>query len=247
MNFFKTLINFFNLKLNNKGGFETNKYTQMQKGQYYNGTSNHQEHNNNSDYWNILLSDLKDKKKWQGKNALDFASGKGRNVTNMLGLCDWNRVDGIDLSIKNIEYCKKNYINQKSKWYSNNGVDVSDLKSNEYDFIMSTIALQHIPVYDIRKSLITDLLRTLKPGGLFSFQMGFGEGLNSPIGKRSAYFDNYYGAKGTNSIHDVRINNENDVITDLTNIGYVNVTTEVRKSYSDSGHSHWIYIKAFKP
>ena len=46
---------------------------------------------------------------------------------------------------------------------------------------------------------------------------------------------------------DYEIINENDVITDLTNIGYVNVTTEVRKSYSDSGHSHWIYIKAFKP
>ena len=218
----------------------------MQKGQYYGGTSNHPEHNSNPNYWDILLSDLKDKEKWDGKNGLDFACGKGRNVTNMLSLCEWNRVDGVDISVKNIEFCKQNYINQNSEWYCNNGVDVSDLNDNEYDFIMSTIALQHIPVYDIRKSLITDLLRTLKPGGLFSFQMGYGEGLDSPLGRRSSYYDNTYDASGTNSIHDVRVHNEQDVIDDLTNIGYVNVTTEVRESYSDSGHTHWIYVKAYK-
>lgn len=224
-----------------------NKYTQMQKGQYYSGTSNHPEHNNNPNYWDILLSDLKEKEKWINKNALDFACGRGRNVTNMLSLCDWNRVDGVDISVKNIEFCKSNYINQNSEWYCNNGVDVSDLKNNEYDFIMSTIALQHIPVYDIRKSLITDLLRTLKPGGLFSFQMGFGEGLDSPIGRRSSYYDNYYDATGTNSLHDVRIHKESDVIDDLTKIGYTDITTEIRESYSDSGHTHWIYVKAYKP
>ena len=112
---------------------------------------------------------------------------------------------------------------------------------------MSTIALQHIPVYDIRKSLITDLLRTLKPGGLFSFQMGFGEGLESPIGPRSAYYTNFYDAEATNSAHDVRVHNESDVIEDLTNIGYTNITTEVRESFSDSGHPQWIYVKAYKP
>jgi SAM-dependent methyltransferase len=223
-----------------------NSYTNMQKKAYAGGTSNHEEHNTNSDYWDILLSDLKDKEKWNNKVALDFACGRGRNVTNMLSLCDWKRVDGVDISNANIEYNKQDFKNQNSEWYCNNGVDVSDLKENEYDFIMSTIALQHIPVYDIRKSLITDLLRTLKSGGLFSFQMGYGEGLDSELGRRSSYYDNSYDAKGTNSVHDVRINNEQDVIDDLTNIGYVNVTTEVRESYSDSGHTHWIYIKAYK-
>ena len=89
---------------------------------------------------------------------------------------------------------------------------------------MSTIALQHIPVYDIRKSLITDLLRTLKPGGLFSFQLGYGEGLNSPIGPRSSYYDNIYEADNTNSAHDVRVHNKQDVIDDLSKIGYNNIT-----------------------
>ena len=52
----------------------TNRYTMMQKGQYYNGTSNHLDHNNNPDYWDVLLGDLKDSNKWTNKIALDFAS-----------------------------------------------------------------------------------------------------------------------------------------------------------------------------
>lgn len=224
-----------------------NNYTQMQKRSYHNGTSNHPEHNDNTDYWDILLGDLKDSDKWSGKFALDFASGKGRNVTNLLSLCNWDRVDGVDISEGNIEFCKMLYGTRMSNWYCNNGVDVSELNDNEYDFIMSTIALQHIPVYDIRKSLITDLFRTLKPGGLFSFQMGYGEGLESPLGPRSEYYANTYDAHGTNSHHDVRVHNESDVIDDLTNMGYVNITTEVRDAFSDSGHPQWIYVKAYKP
>ena len=223
-----------------------NKYTNMQKNAYQHGTSNHEEHNTNPDYWNILLGDLKNKENWDDKIALDFACGRGRNITNMFNLCDWARIDGIDISEGNISHNKTDYQNQNSNWYCNNGVDVSDLKDNEYDFIMSTIALQHIPVYDIRKSLITDLLRTLKSGGLFSFQMGYGDGLESELGPRVSYFENYYDAGGTNSVCDVRIQNEDDVIKDLESIGFVNVKSEVRESYSDLGHSHWIYVKCYK-
>ena len=43
---------------------ENNNYTQMQKSSYNVGTSNHLEHNDNPDYWDILLGDLKDKNKW---------------------------------------------------------------------------------------------------------------------------------------------------------------------------------------
>jgi SAM-dependent methyltransferase len=223
-----------------------NKYTKMQKGAYRSGTSNHPEHNDNPDYWNILLGDLKDRDSWVNKVGLDFACGKGRNVTNMLSLSDWKRVDGIDISEANISYCKENYKGQDSDWYVNNGVDVSQLNDNEYDFIMSTIALQHIPVYDIRKSLITDLLRTLKPGGIFSFQMGYGEKIKSNE-NRYGYYENFYDASGTNSFHDVRVQSESEIVEDLTNIGFVNIETYVRDTFSDSGHPQWIYVKAYKP
>ena len=223
-----------------------NKYTSMQKDAYVNGTSNHEEHNTNPDYWNILLGDLKNKENWHGKVALDFACGRGRNITNMFNLCDWARVDGIDISEGNITQNRQEYIEQNSNWYCNNGVDVSDLKDNEYDFIMSTIALQHIPVYDIRKSIITDLYRTLKPNGIFSFQMGYGSGLESELGPRVSYFENHYDAPGTNSMCDVRIQSEEEIIKDLESIGFVDIKTEVMESYSDSGHPQWIYVKCYK-
>jgi len=224
-----------------------NKYTMMQKGQYYGGTSNHLDHNDNPDYWDILLGDLKEAEKWKDKIGLDFACGKGRNVANLHSLCEWKRVDGIDLSLNNVAYCKKNYKNINSKWYCNNGVDVSQLLSNEYDFVMSTIALQHIPVYDIRRSILVDILRTLKPNGLFSFQMGYGQGLADPFGrKKSSYYENCWDASGTNSIHDVRIQTEDEILSDLKDIGYVNISTVIKNSFSDKGHLEWIYVKCHK-
>jgi hypothetical protein len=77
--------------------------------------------------------------------------------------------------------------------------------------------------------------------------MGYGDGLDSELGPRSSYFENSYDARGTNSTHDVRVQNEEDVIKDLTEIGFENITTEIKQSYSDSGHPQWIYIKAYKP
>jgi len=227
-----------------------NKYTLMQKKQYASGTSNHQEHNNNDKYWDVLLSDLKDTKKWKSKKALDFACGKGRNITNMFKLCEWDRIDGIDISPGNIEYCKQTYKAQNSFWYVNNGTDISDLRNNEYHFVMSTIALQHIPVYEIRRSLITDILRTMAPGAVFSFQMGFGA--NTDVQNKSAYFDNSYDARGTNSLHDVTVSSEQEIADDLKDIGFVNITSQVTDTLSsenidlDLGHPAWIWVRCEK-
>ncbi len=217
----------------------------MQKSQYKNGTSNHEEHNENPDYWDILLGELKDYKKWENKNALDFACGKGRNVTNLFNLCNWASVDGVDISSGNINFCNNSYKNQNSSWYVNNGIDISDLKSNHYDFVMSTIALQHIPVYDIRRSLIKDILRTLKNEGLFSFQMAYGEDVKK-FKRISSYFSNEWDAVGTNSIHDVRVQDEKQLVDDLLEIGFSDIETYVRESFSDSNHAQWIYVKCFK-
>jgi SAM-dependent methyltransferase len=227
-----------------------NKYTLMQKSAYSGGTSNHLEHNNNSKYWNILLSDLSDYEAWEGKTALDFGCGKGRNVTNMLSKCDWKRVDGIDISESNIIHCKITYENQNSKWYVNNGIDVSCLKSDEYDFIMSTIVLQHIPVYDIRRSIISDLFRCLKSGGIFSFQMGFGA--DTSLDNKSSYYDNSMDASGTNSAHDVSVTDANEVVKDMEDIGFTNVTYQITDNLSDSGqsldygHPNWIWVRCEK-
>jgi hypothetical protein len=76
--------------------------------------------------------------------------------------------------------------------------------------------------------------------------MGYGDNLESELGFRVSYFENHYDASGTNSVCDVRIQNEEDVIKDLTEMGFVDIKTEVRESYSDSGHPQWIYVKCYK-
>lgn len=230
---------------------EHNKYSKMQQLFYDTHVANmiagnHKEHNDNPDYWNILLGNLND---ITGKEvALDFGCGCGRNVYNLLKNWNWKRVDGVDISQKNIEATKKYLIENKideDKYslYKNNGVDLSLLKSEEYDFVMSTIVFQHIAVHEIRYNLMTEIHRVLKDGGVFSFQMGFGK--NDKF-KTVDYYENYYDAKGTNSDCDVRVENPEYLVTDLQKIGFKNIDYNIRPSWSNIIHTEWIFIKAYK-
>ena len=65
---------------------------------------------------------------------------------------------------------------------------------------MSTIVLQHIAVYDIRFQYLEEFFRVMRPGGLLSFQMGYGEGYG-----KAGYYDNHYHAESTNSFHDTLV------------------------------------------
>jgi ubiquinone/menaquinone biosynthesis C-methylase UbiE len=228
-----------------------NKYTQMQKSFYDASASkmastNHQEHNDNPDYWNILLGDLNDDTTNKSV-GLDFGCGCGRNVYNLLKNWNWERVDGIDISGFHIaaseQYLRQHGLENKSKFYVNNGVDLKPLKTNEYNFVMSTIVFQHIAVHEIRYKIMEEIYRVLKSGGLFSFQMGFG---NNPKFKTVGYFENYYDAQGTNSDCDVRVENAEDLISDLKKIGFTNITYTITPSWSNAVHEQWIYVKAWK-
>jgi len=162
-------------------------FTAMQMAVYQQGTTDHLEHNDNPDYWDLLLGIVK-QKEFSGKNALDFACGKGRNIENLLGPVDWNRVDGVDISPANIQYCITRFKSSISHFWITGGADAGGAPSNFYDLVISTIALQHIPVYEVRKSILLDIYRTMKVGSFLSIQMGFGEDLVDPLGRpRSAY------------------------------------------------------------
>lgn len=218
----------------------------MQSRFYESGTSDHLEHNENKDYWGVLLESVGDTQ-FRGARALDFACGKGRNVKNLLSLARWEHVDGCDLSEVNINYCRAIF-ESPSQFYVANGQDTGVPNSNYYDFVMTTISLQHIPVYDIRRSILEDILRVLKPGGRFSFQMGFGSDLLDSLGRpRSGYFENSITAKSTNGDHDVRVTSVSELETDLRNIGFTEIQSVVRDSFSDTGHPNWIYVHCMKP
>jgi SAM-dependent methyltransferase len=233
-----------------------NDYATMQK-QWYereadlmNSTGNHRHHDRNPDYKNLLLRQLKENPdKFQGGFALDFGCGQGRNVSNMIlwypGL--FQRADGVDISAGNVEYCEKNLAREvgdssKYKFFVNNGLDLQELESEFYSFVMSTIVFQHICVHETRYSLMSEIFRVLKPGGVFSFQMGFGYGNN----RTADYFENIYDATGTNSFHDVRIVDEKDLVGDLQKIGFSPVTYTISHPDHDA-HPNWIFVEATKP
>lgn len=226
-----------------------NRYTAMQKVAYRAGTSDHVEHNANPDYWTILLGPVsQDHDAWRGKSALDIGCGKGRNIRNLLSTADWHSVDGIDLSEANIASCRGEFDGERCHFWVASGVDLRPIPDASYDFVMSTITLQHIPVYSIRDSLLRDAFRVLRPGGLLSLQMGFGEELADSSGRPlTPYGQDHWDATGTNSDSDVQVQAEHELVDHLAHMGFVGLSAEVRPSFSDLRHTQWIFAQGRKP
>jgi len=229
-----------------------NNYTKMQKNFYGEKKANemasvdHRHHNANPDYWDVLLEPItSDPTHWNRLKALDFGCGTGRNIKNLLGLSAWERVDGVDISgfnLRNADDLLRMDGLKNFKLYKNNGIDLDVLPKNEYDFIMSTIVLQHIAVYDIRFSLLKGMFDALKSGGVLSFQMGFGDNGHG----KADYHANDYDAKGTNSKHDVIVTDPKQISDDLEKIGFTQWFYTTKNPFSD-GHQQWIFFKAIKP
>ena len=55
--------------------------------------------------------------------------------------------------------------------YVNNGMDLSVIPGENYDFAFSTIVFQHIPSRDVIENYVREVARLLRPGALFKFQV----------------------------------------------------------------------------
>ena len=100
--------------------------------------------------------------------GIDFGCGVGRIVVPLAKRC--KKVIGVDVSPSMIEEAKRNCAS-----YNINNVDfVSDLSTieQEADFINTTLALQHIETKRGMK-IIEDLIRKLRPSGIFVFQVPY--------------------------------------------------------------------------
>lgn len=166
-------------------------------------------------------------------------------------LASWARVDGCDISKENIDRADKylQTLHTKFKLYTTTGIDLQPIEDNQYDFVMSTIVLQHIAVHEIRTSILKDILRVMKSGGLFSFQMA-----QYVSGNFAKYHDNAWNAGGTNGAYDVSVEDVQFLVDDLKNIGFTNINIVMRpewdynnKQYMDQKLSNWIYVEAYKP
>lgn len=233
-----------------------NKYTKMQRNQYDSATNgmhkNHVEHDSNPDYWDILLGPIQDNKEyWIDKVGLDFGCGWGRNVKHMASLTSWKKLYGCDISQGNIDNCYKHIskeIKQEHEFYVTDGISLKEINGKDigkFDFIMATIVLQHICVRDIRLSILKSMYEHLNKDGMISIQMGYdekGQKHHSTVD----YYDNNYDAPKTNSACDTRIDKKEYLIKDLEEIGFKNIKTTIKNSWSDSKHHEWIYVYGYK-
>lgn len=231
---------------------KNNKYTKMQQQQYDSDASfwsidnrdpvvgSFDKHNNWIDYDIFLFKNIDTK----NKIALDFGCGPGRNIVKFHD--KFTRIDGADISEINLKNAKlwmeQNNLPLTNKLIKNNGIDLSDIPSESYDVVFSTICLQHICVHDIRFNLMKEFYRVLKSGGAVCLQMGFGPGHTRTVG----YYENNYDAERTNSYHDTRVDSPSELEEDLNKIGFVNFEYDIRPTGPGDIHNNWIFFRSHK-
>lgn len=230
-----------------------NRYTLMQQEYYKEDAankcmlkSNHESHNANPDYWEVLVAGTG--AGWEDRVGMDFGCGTGRNIINLIDR--FRRFDGVDISQGLLDQARDRliemgYSDDRFRLYCNDGISLEGIPGNEYDFVMSTITLQHICVYTIRFNLLKEFLRVLKPGGLLSIQMRFRHSF--PDGRRLiCYHANHYDAKETNDNCDVIVTEEKQLADDLEVLGFRCVTLALYDAWEDDPSYRWIYANARK-
>jgi len=215
-------------------------------------TGNFRMHNAWPDYEKFLLRGLANTK---SLTCLDFACGPGRNIVKF-----WNnfkQIDGVDIDQTNLDNAKlwieHNGLNpKKSTLHKCNGVDLSGIRDNAYQAIISTIAMQHICVYKVRFNYLKEFFRVLSPGGWINIQMGIGIPTNKEM-EYATYFENKTDAKSTNGNTDVCVESPDQIKSDLDKIGFTKFSYNIRLTgprppfSARGGHPNWIFFRAKKP
>jgi len=101
--------------------------------------------------------------------ALDFGCGVGR-LTQALA-SHFERVCGVDISPAMIQHARNLQGSAgRSEYLVNETGDLRQFRDGQFDFIYSSITLQHMPA-GFAKQYIAEFLRVLNPAGLILFQL----------------------------------------------------------------------------
>jgi SAM-dependent methyltransferase len=102
--------------------------------------------------------------------VLEIGCGAGRITRALANL--FGEVHAVDISGEMIALAREALREHpNARVYQNNGIDLSPLPAEPFDFAFSLYVFQHIPSYEIIESYIAEVRRVLRPGALFKFQV----------------------------------------------------------------------------
>lgn len=101
--------------------------------------------------------------------ALDFGCGVGR-LTRPLAE-RFRECVGLDISEGMVKLARElNADRPNCRFVVNDAPDLAQFESGSFDFVYSSLVLQHMPSEEIVEKYIGEFLRVLRPGGLAVFQ-----------------------------------------------------------------------------
>jgi len=108
-----------------------------------------------------------------GKSVLELGCGAGRMTGSFAKR--FRHVYAFDLSREMLSRARQMHTAEKNiLWLLSNGADLSCVASDSMDFVFSYLVLQHLPEEALALQYIREMLRVLRPGGVFLFQFNGG-------------------------------------------------------------------------
>jgi SAM-dependent methyltransferase len=108
-----------------------------------------------------------------GKNMLELGCRAGRMTTSFAK--HFEHVYAFDLSHEMLARARPMRTEERNiLWLLSNGADLSCVASDSMDFVFSYLVLQHLPEEALTLQYLGEMLRVLRPGGVFLFQFNGG-------------------------------------------------------------------------
>ena len=102
--------------------------------------------------------------------VLEIGCGAGRVTRALANL--FGEVHAVDVSGEMVARASRAVESHPhAHIYQNNGMDLSVIPSENFDFAFSTIVFQHIPSRDVIENYVREVSRLLRTGALFKFQV----------------------------------------------------------------------------
>lgn len=104
----------------------------------------------------------------QYARALDFGCGVGRLTRALAGR--FQEGVGVDISEEMVRLARELNEGWNCRFEVNVRSDLGVLESDSFDFVYSSLVLQHMPRKELIRSYIEEFIRVLRPGGVAVFQ-----------------------------------------------------------------------------